>query len=436
MKPVFRRDILQSLLGGAGVWAIRSAATGLPAAFLMNPLGYADAAKPSEVDPAKAQFAVLVMSDAGEPINNNGPGSYDFPDMVHAADPALGPAPLRLGTVTTTAAQVWSTLPQWVLDRTMFMHHTTFSDNHGTLGGLIGVYGKTKAGEILPSIFAKHLGPALKTIQSTPIAAGVGDVLSAGGLRIPNTPPQTWRQLVVQYAELPAAMQQIRDKTISRIHQTIRARGTPAQLKFLDRLAKSGAEAKRLGDSGSAILSTIKDNGNDGQLTAAVAIIKMNITPVVGIALNFGMDNHSDVALTGEAANHKNVLASLNAFFSLLRSNGLEDRVTLGYLGVFGRNFKAPGLKGRDHWGPHCTSFVVGKNVRAGVYGGTIAGRGDYMATGMDSATGAAVIEGGDIVVGNSLASLTKTIGAALGIPAAVLDDEILAGRIVKAAVV
>ena len=52
------------------------------------------------------------------------------------------------------------------------------------------------------------------------------------------------------------------------------------------------------------------------------------------------------------------------------------------------------------------------------------------------SATGAGIPDGGDIKLEDTLGAVGKTIGAALGIGTATMDDEILSGKVVKAAIV
>jgi hypothetical protein len=57
---------------------------------------------------------------------------------------------------------------------------------------------------------------------------------------------------------------------------------------------------------------------------------------------------------------------------------------------VFGRTLKKNGVNGRDHWGSHHATVMMGKNIKAGVVGGLEPKNNDYYATTIDSKTGAA----------------------------------------------
>jgi Protein of unknown function (DUF1501) len=295
--------------------------------------------------------------------------------------------------------------------------------------------GRTKDAEMLPTMFARHLATPLTTLQAPPIAAGAGDILAVKGIPVPNASPLAWKQLVGQYDAVPNDLQKVRDRTMDKMYAILKSRGTRAQLRYLDQLAKSASDAKKLGGDVANILAGIKDDGNDAQLQVAAAIVKMNVSPVVAIRLNFGGDNHKDPDLKYEAANHLDAIKALANFFATLKSNGLEDKVTFASFGVFGRNFKVSDLHGRDHWSAHATTVLIGKNVRPGLFGGNTAKYGDYGATGIDSATGAGVVDGGDIKYDDTLAAVGKTIGAAVGITTETLDTEITAGKVIQAAI-
>src|SRR5213075_1175238 len=94
-----RRDLLRTTLFGAGGLGLRALATGLPVSFLARPL----AARADDylcLDKNRAQYLILSASSAGDPMNCNVPGTYDFPDIAHAADPRMAPTPLSLGGKT------------------------------------------------------------------------------------------------------------------------------------------------------------------------------------------------------------------------------------------------------------------------------------------------------------------------------------------------
>ncbi len=435
MSQSCRRELLVRFVGGSSLLALRAAATGLPAAFILAPLREAHADPNVTTNPARLQFLVMAISDAGEPINASAPGGYAMPDMNHAGDAFMQAAPLQLGAKTERAAQIWSTLPQWALNRAAFIQHGTFAEQHGSIGGVMQLMGRAKDAEMIPAMYARHLGGPMNTLQQLPIAAGAGDILAVKGIRVPNANPLAWKELVGQYNSMPDDLQKVRDRTMDRMYATLKARGTRVQLRYLDQLAKSGSDAKKLGSDVANILAGIKNNGNDAQLQVAAAIVKMNVSPVIAIRLDFGGDNHNDPKLEYEAKMHKDAIEGLGRFFNTLKSNGLEDKVTFASFGVFGRNFKVGDLHGRDHWSSHTTTVLIGKNVRPGLFGGTTAKRGDYGATGIDSATGTGVVDGGDIKFDDTLAAVGKTIGAAVGITSETLDAEISGGRIIQAAI-
>src|SRR3954468_17743711 len=165
---ITRRQSLQAWLAGAGAIDLRAMATGLPISFLINPRSArADAAGCS------AQYLILSMSASGDALNCNVPGTYDLPatfaaGSVNHSDPtdlSMAPTSLSLAGTKWTAAKPWSTLPQGVLDRTVFFHHRTGTANHGELGRVLEVFGALRRGQWLPSYLAKNLRPCFNTVQ-------------------------------------------------------------------------------------------------------------------------------------------------------------------------------------------------------------------------------------------------------------------------------
>jgi hypothetical protein len=122
----------------------------------------------------------------------------------------------------------------------------------------------------------------------------------------------------------------------------------------------------------------------------------------------------------------------------------LTDRVTFATLNVFGRNLnaiqKVTDRTGRDHYGNHSVMVMIGKNIKAGVVGGLVAGSTatspPYQAGDIDSGTGAQVT-GGDVPATQSQAAAVRTLGAALGLPDSIVAGDYTAGaggKIVTAA--
>ena len=127
-----------------------------------------------------------------------------------------------------------------------------------------------------------------------------------------------------------------------------------------------------------------------------------------------------------------------------LASLQLTDKVTFATLNVFGRNLngiaKVTSRTGRDHYGNHAVTVMIGKNVAPGVIGGvTAASSGAYVASDIDSATGNSVASGGDIPAAQTHVAAARTLGVALGIPESQLNSDFTAsagGKVVKAALI
>jgi hypothetical protein len=190
-------------------------------------------------------------------------------------------------------------------------------------------------------------------------------------------------------------------------------------------------------------LNAITADDVKGQALASAALIAANVTPVVTLRIPFGGDNHTDQDLQNEADQHVSGVQGIQAVMDALAGLGLSDKVTFATLNVFGRNLngiaKVQSRTGRDHYGNHSVTVMIGKNVAPGVIGGITPGpSGAYVASDIDSASGAAAT-GGDIPVAQSHVSAARTLGAALGVPDDVLMDDFVAdagGKIVRSALV
>ena len=89
-----RRDALMSTLFGASYVGLRALATGLPAAFLLNPRkALADVPEAGCAAASKAQFIIMNTSGQGDPINASVPGTYSDPKIVHSSDPTMAATP-------------------------------------------------------------------------------------------------------------------------------------------------------------------------------------------------------------------------------------------------------------------------------------------------------------------------------------------------------
>src|SRR5262245_34255035 len=250
-----RRDLVLGTLFGAGHVGLRALATGLPLAAFTRPLS----AMAAEMcgDKAKAQYLILSTSSAGDPVNANAPGTYDFPDIAHAADPLMEGVPLNLGPNTFKAARVWSTLPPWVLDRTLFFHHATLTNNHSNLPKVMKLMGNTAKQEMLPSILAKYLAPCFGTVQIDPISAGAGDILTIDGRALPNIAPTGLRDLFTRGDTPLARLQALRDQGADEMFKLLKESGTQAQKRYMDSLVLSRRQARSLGEDLLDLLAAI-----------------------------------------------------------------------------------------------------------------------------------------------------------------------------------
>jgi len=428
-----RRELLHRVLFGAGAVGLKSLATGLPAwIFTRAPEAWAQDAYRC-ADKAKAQYLVIATSSQGDPMNANVPGTYDDPGIVHAADPKMAATDLSLGGRKFKAAQLWSTLPQWALDRTCFFHHATFTNNHPNLPKVMRLMGATYKQEMLPSLLAQHLQPCFSSVQTAPLSVGAGDILTFEGRGLPNLQPTGLRDILTRDRTPLGGLQTLRDKHLDRMNALLKARGTKAQQQYLDSLVVSRGQARSLGDDLLGMLASITSDRGEGPVTAAITLLKMNVSPVVTIKIDFGGDNHFDEELVKEVEQHETGIALIGKLMEGLRAAGLSDQVTFAAYNVFGRTLKKLGVRGRDHWASHHATVMIGKAIKAGVVGGVEfnAKAGDYYATAINSVSGA---RGGDIAFADTLGAMGKTLGAAVGVTRADLDKEISQGKIVESA--
>ena len=75
----------------------------------------------------------------------------------------------------------------------------------------------------------------------------------------------------------------LRDETIDRIYALVKNQGSPAAKTWLDQNAKSRSQARSIADQLLASLGQIKDDGPDAQVLAALALIRLAVSPVEGI---------------------------------------------------------------------------------------------------------------------------------------------------------
>jgi hypothetical protein len=438
-RMLTRRQALLRTLFGAGAVGLRSLATGLPAAFLANPrraLAAAPAPACGDAMKAKAQYFIFNTLGSGDPINASVPGTYDDPTIVHSADPAMAPGPLKLRGATFTAAAPWATLPQAVLDRTTFWHLATGTPVHPKEPDVLKLMGGTYGGEMLPSLLAKSLAPCLGTIQTQPLTLGAtspAEGLSFGGAALPIIPALALKATLTAPAGPLANLQVLRDKTLGQLYDLYKTGATPAQRKYIDSLVSSQAQVRNINQSLLDALTSIKDNSADSQMLAAVTLIQMKVTPVISVHIPFGGDNHRDLALAAETAQTVSGVATIASLMQQLAAAGLADAVTFATLNVFGRTLGPGNEDGRQHNENHQVSVTIGKPFAGGVIGGVGPVAKDFGALAIDSKTGQGAASG-DVVPSQTLPSYGRTLLAAVGADPTTLDAEIIGGSVIGAA--
>src|SRR5450432_524109 len=435
LDPGRRRALLEGLFG-AGWLGLRSLATGVPVALLANPRRALAADDPACFSQPNAQYLILSTSGSGDPLNANVPGTYAFPTIAHSLDPLMAKTSFKLGSATVEAAAPWSTLPQPLLDRTTFFHHTTLTNNHANQPKVMRLMGATRRQEMLVSFFAAQRTPCLGTVQHEPVvvgASGSGEFLSYQGRVLPALSPSALRDTLANPAGPLGTLQALRDADLDRLNAVFKAHGTAAQRTYLDRLAQTQGEARGISQVLLENLTAITGNDPTNQVLAAVTLIKMNVTPVVSMHIPFGGDNHTDTDLAGETKQTVAATATMALLFQKLTELGLQDKVTFAAMNVFGRTLAKKGTTGRDHLANHHATVMFGKGLKGGVVGGLVPQAGDFAAMPIVSATGAGDL-GGDIIFNDTLGAMGKTLGTALGVSPAALDENIMTGKPVLSA--
>jgi hypothetical protein len=284
-------------------------------------------------------------------------------------------------------------------------------------------------------------------VQAAPVAVGASgnasELLSYSGRMLPAISPLQLKQLLAGSNSPLVQMRSLRDSALDQLNQLAKSDGNSVQQQFLDALATSQTQVRELASQLATTLNSITANDVKGQSLAAAALIAANVTPVVTMHIAFGGDNHSDQNLQAEADQTVSGVTGIQTLMTSLASLNLTDKVTFATMNVFGRNLngiaKVTSRAGRDHYGNHCVTVMIGKNVAPGVIGGiTPDSSGAYVAAGISSATGAASASG-DISPDDTHLAAARTLGAALGIPASVMNGDFISsagGAVVPAALV
>jgi len=282
------------------------------------------------------------------------------------------------------------------------------------------------------SLIARQLAPCLGTIQQEPASIS-GALVTFQGRTLPPLPPTALRDVLIAPTGPLTTLQKLRDSDLDRVNAALKQTGNSAQRTYLDMMALSKTQLRSIAQNLLDTLSTIKANDVDGQTTAAVALIQMNVTPAAVITIPFGGDNHTDAGLANETKQHTSGVAAIVGLMQKLAAAGLSDKVTFAMMNVFGRSLNRPLLMGRDHLGDHHCTVMIGKGIRGSVIGGVAKTGSDYAALPIDSASGKGMT-GADIPFVETLPAVGKTLGIATGVAQAVLDAQITGGKVVTAA--
>jgi hypothetical protein len=418
-RMITRRRALMATLFGGGYLGLRALATGLPVSLLANPRrALASPTPPGGCATAsQAQYVIFNTSGDGDPISTSVPGTYDDPMIVHSPDPAMAPKPLTIQGRQYTAAAPWSTLPQAVLDRTVFWHIMTGTSVHPKEPQVLELMGATQQNEMLPSLLARQLAPCLGTIQAQPICIGAltpSEALIYQGAAQPIIPALALKATLTNEPGPLSNLQPLRDATLNQLYDIYKNGASPAEKQYIDSLVTSQQQLRNIKQNLLDALSSITDNSAESQVLAAITLIQMNVSPVISIHIPFGGDNHRDIALADETAQTISGVATIASLMKQLAAAGLQDKVSLVTLNVFGRTLGPGNTDGRQHNGNHQVSLTIGKPFRGGVIGAVGPVAPDYGALPIDSKTGAGSATG-DIRAVDTLSAFGQTMLSAIG---------------------
>jgi hypothetical protein len=430
--------------------------TGLPVPFLLS------LSNPSMAQvETNTKFLILSHQQSGDPANANMPGTYaddpadsndplnsiDHPRVSELGDAAIGyetPVSFNLGDQTVKGAQPWSTLAEDLRGRMGFWNHGTFVNAHPDFasvrrfnGALKGYDGSGSEG--FGSFIAQETHQALATLGSESISLG-GASIDANGRTLPILKPNDIKGFFSDTLSNIDQMVMYRDSFIDSAYSDVKENGTPAQKKFLADYGRSRQEAAAMGDSLGELITDVDGNDASNQVKVAVALIQLNIAPVVTLGLEFGGDNHQDINLSNEVTETEQAMLALNTLWDRLKAAGLEDKVVFASLNTFGRTLIRNDTGGRNHRGSHHNMFVFGAAIKPGIVGGIEPNFKDgkiksFQATGINSVTGSST-GNLDIEYEDTLVSVGKTLAKSIGVSEERINQRIDGGKIITGALV
>ena len=399
------------------------------------------------------KYLIMSHQRGGDPANANVPGTYparnnDSNDPLSGIqhpttaeyDRAAGfetPSTFTLGNQTVKAAQPWSTLPADLRERFAFWHHPTYNSAHTDFDNTMRINGAIKGPDgtgtdQIDSLIAQETYASLNCVTRAPISLG-GTAIEFAGTSVPIIRPRDIQSLFASSINDLELMVNMRDRFIDQTYQQIKDNGTPAQKNFLDDYAISREAAKNVGDNLANLL-----NGSSDPARIAVALIQLNVSPLITVGLGFGGDNHRDGDLINEVdSTSDNAIPFINTLWNELKRANLQDSVVFSSLNVFGRTLVRNNDEGRDHNSEHHAMMAFGPNIKGGVVGGLEPyqrrrNQGDFKATAINSQTGGSANP--DIPHEETFVSVGKTLAKAVGVSDEQIEKRFDGGRIITGA--
>ena len=422
-----------NIAAGAGL-LLRSLATGIPPALLLAP-----SRATAQGNGIRPQTLILSVSQAGDPVNINCPGSY----INNAADrfqnnPVLPVTRARFGDQRIRTAEPWAALPAQLRRRLAFFHMKTFAAAHPEFDETMSLRNAVKnqtgnGSETFASMSAQLNATAVGSIQKEPI------ILGRNRITYENQPLQQTEPTQLKALFDPAAgtlddLGLLRDRTLDRLYATMRNDGTRSQMAFLERFITGRDQARTMGNNLGRLLESIptspdEPNSVEDYIHSAVALAQLGVAPVIVLNIPFGRDNHQDSTLETEAVQTTRGINAMGLMWQELNRFEIQDQVTFAMLNVFGRKFNRNARGGRDHNRDHSVMVSFGRHINGGVYGGVDA---DGKCTNIAPDDGRSVSSGG-ISANAAMATAGRSLAAALGHSNRDINTRIQGGRILNA---
>ena len=187
-----------------------------------------------------------------------------------------------------------------------FWHLMTNTPVHPKEPDVLKLMGATAPEEMLPSLLGKQLGavprhdPGAADHARRGVAERRAELRRAGAADHPAAGAQGDARPIrrAPLSESPEAARSDADAA----QRCLPDGATPAQKAYIDSLITSQTQVRNIRQDLLDALASIKDNSVASQITAAIALIQMNVTPVIAIHIPFGGDNHHD---TGSPARRR-----------------------------------------------------------------------------------------------------------------------------------